>query len=89
MRASSVTSMSAASGATIMCKSNTAEASASLMLRGRPGLSLEREAVGMFDRVDGEIDIQVGPGEMMRLGSFDMQDRLNGRPFEPRKFLER
>jgi len=58
-------------------------------LRAFAEWGLKREAVRVLDRFHREIHIHVRPVEMALLGPLDIEDRVNGRPFEPRKLFKR
>ena len=42
----------------------------------------------MFDRVDGQVDVEVGPVKMVWLGTVESEDRLDWGALEPRVLLE-
>jgi hypothetical protein len=48
----------------------------------------QRVALGVFDRVDGQIDVEVGPVKMVWLGPVESEDRLVWGALEPRVLIE-
>jgi hypothetical protein len=56
---------------------------------GGSGFCSQRVALGVLDRVEREIDIEIWPLQMPGIGSFDSQDRVDGRLFEPGELVER
>jgi hypothetical protein len=59
-----------------------------LRRRGCSELRLEWVALGMLDRVDRDVDVELGPEQMARGRSLDPQNRLHGRLPEPRELVE-
>ena len=43
----------------------------------------------MLDRVDGEVNIEIGPTQMLWCWALEVQDRVYGGLFEPRETIER
>lgn len=60
---------------------------ASPLLRNRQ-LRSERVVLGMLDRVDGEVDVEVGPGQVARRRPLELQDRGDRRLSEPGELIE-
>ena len=53
------------------------------------GLGFERITLGVLDRVDGQIDVEVGPTKVSRRRPLKAEDRLDRGALEPREIFER
>jgi hypothetical protein len=42
----------------------------------------------IFEGLDGEVDVEVRPGEVSSVGPLDIQDIVHGRALEPREVCE-
>src|SRR5262249_37167164 len=57
--------------------------------RARPGLADQREAFRMLDRINRQVDVEIGPVEMIRRQPVNTSELCNRRIAEPRELLER